>query len=205
MKMYRVSARLSVDHKLRDPAVIAFARLVVLGGDNQKLHEEIIEAGGYIRQGRFSRFNVTETKNALTAASDKEAPATVKQKLAELWPKLSEPLTRALDGRKNDRSAALEKLLLERRDKEVNDITTIFGELETAIKKELGKAPESQINLWPSNEAEQYHRDRDSLRRRLTKIPGELEAETRAIHARYKNCTSRLFPVAVTFVVPKGL
>jgi superfamily II DNA or RNA helicase len=205
MKMFRVSARLSVDNRLRDPAVIAFARLVVLGGDNQKLHEETIEAGGSIRQGRFSRFNVTETKNALAAASDKETSAAVKEKLTELWPKISEPLTRTLDARKNDRSAALEKLLLERRDKEVSDISSILRELETAIRQELGKAPESQISLWPSNEAEQFRRDRDSLGRRLAKIPGELEAETRAIHARYQNCTSRLFPVAVTFVIPKGL
>ncbi|MHB8202906.1 MAG: DISARM system SNF2-like helicase DrmD [Desulfomonilaceae bacterium] len=205
MKMYRVSARLAVDDRLRDPSVFAFARIVVLGGDNQKLHEEIIEAGGAIREGRFNRYNVTETRNALESASDKDAPQHIKDRLSDMWPKLADPLRRALDARKNDRSNALEKFLLERRDKEINDISTILKELESAIKKELVREPDQQLALWPEVEANQYRRDRDALKRRLVKIPEELEAETLAINARYANCTSRLFPVAVTFVVPKGL
>ena len=41
---------------LQHLAVVAHARLVVIGGDSQRLHEEIITAGGQIREGRFSRF-----------------------------------------------------------------------------------------------------------------------------------------------------
>ena len=53
---------------LETPAVFAHARLVVIGGDSQRLHEEIITAGGEIREGRFRRLNVGEVQAALGAA-----------------------------------------------------------------------------------------------------------------------------------------
>ena len=34
-------------------------RLLVIGGDNQRIHEELIMAGGSIKEGRFSRMNVS--------------------------------------------------------------------------------------------------------------------------------------------------
>jgi hypothetical protein len=59
--LYRVTARQVPNHALGAPAVIAHARLVVIGEDSHRLHEEIITAGGVIRQGRFSRLNVGQT------------------------------------------------------------------------------------------------------------------------------------------------
>ena len=56
------------DSTLTHPVVIAHGRIVVLGGDNHRLHEEIITAGGALIEGRFSRLNVGETKAALEAA-----------------------------------------------------------------------------------------------------------------------------------------
>jgi hypothetical protein len=42
-----------------------------------------------------------------------------------------------------------------------------------------------------------------SLSARAAQIPGEIEAETAAIRARYAKPRSQLFPVAVTFLVPE--
>ena len=58
----RITARLVPDTVLRDPAMIAHARLVVIGGDSHRLHEEIITAGGLLREGRFARMNVGQVK-----------------------------------------------------------------------------------------------------------------------------------------------
>ncbi len=52
-KLHRVAARIVPDHITSTPLVIAHARLVVIGGDSHRLHEEIISAGGEINQGRF--------------------------------------------------------------------------------------------------------------------------------------------------------
>jgi hypothetical protein len=43
------------------------------------------------------------------------------------------------------------------------------------------------------------------MRARLKEIPAEIERETAAIQARYANPQARLFPVAVTFLVPEKL
>ena len=64
----RVSACIVDDSTLSHPVVIAHGRIVVLGGDNHRLHEEVITAGGSLIEGRFQRLNVGETKTALEAA-----------------------------------------------------------------------------------------------------------------------------------------
>jgi hypothetical protein len=47
---------------------------LVLSGDGQRLHEELIAAGGALRQGRFVRLNVGETASVLQAATLDAAP-----------------------------------------------------------------------------------------------------------------------------------
>jgi superfamily II DNA or RNA helicase len=61
----RVSACIVDNAAFTHPVVIAHGRIVVLGGDNHRLHEEVITAGGTFTEGRFSRMNVGETKAAL--------------------------------------------------------------------------------------------------------------------------------------------
>ena len=54
-------------------------------------------------------------------------------------------------------------------------------------------------------EREQLHRNADALRHRLEQIPAEIEQETALIRARFANPEQRLFPVAVTFLVPERM
>ena len=92
-RLNRVTARVVPDSALHHLAVVAHARLVVIGGDSQRLHEEIITAGGPIREGRFSRFgSLKEMQDVLAAATDEEPSEAVKRKLLDLWPKMAEPL-----------------------------------------------------------------------------------------------------------------
>ena len=59
---------------LDTPAVIAHGRLLLLGGDNQRLHEELITAGGYLRQGRFARMNVGQVQQGIKVCVDSKPP-----------------------------------------------------------------------------------------------------------------------------------
>ena len=52
-KLQRVSARVVPNNVLDMPAVVAHARLVVIGGDSFRLHEELIAAGGFIKDARW--------------------------------------------------------------------------------------------------------------------------------------------------------
>ena len=114
----RITARIVPDHLLSTPAIVAHARLVVIGGDSQRLHEEIIMAGGFIKEGKFSRMKVGEIEDALAAATDKEPSAKVKDTLLVLYPKLAPALAQALQARTEDRTAGLQKKLAERATKE---------------------------------------------------------------------------------------
>jgi hypothetical protein len=52
-ELQRVTARIVPDRFLNEPAVIAHARLVLVGGDQTRLHEEVIVSGGYIRNKKW--------------------------------------------------------------------------------------------------------------------------------------------------------
>ena len=54
-KLHRVTARVVPNDVLDTPAVIAHARLVVIGGDSIRLHEEVIAAGGFIKERKLGR------------------------------------------------------------------------------------------------------------------------------------------------------
>ena len=70
------------------------------------------------------------------------------------------------------------------------------------IERELAAPEYRQLELWTSDERTQLTRNTQALRIRLEQIPGEIEAEQAAIRARFADPQPRLFPVAVTFLVP---
>lgn len=110
-RLNRITVRAVPDSALRHPAMIAHARLVVIGGDSHRLHEEIITAGGLIREGRFARFSsLKEMQQALDAATDREPHDIVKRKLLDLWPKSADSLRQALEARMKDRTESLKRL-----------------------------------------------------------------------------------------------
>ncbi len=203
-KLQRVTARLVPDHVLTTPAVIAHARLVVLGGDNQRLHEEVILAGGTLREGRLARMNVGETKTAMDSALA-EASTEYTQKLFQsLWPNLSGPLFNALEARMADRTKGLQKHLDERAEQEVQNMAAVLRELEKTIREQLDE-PVTQLEFWTAPEREQLELNRQCLRQRLEQIPAEIDRETANLRARFRDPAPRLFPVAVTFLVPKKI
>lgn len=201
--LHRVTARLVPNRVLDTPAIIAHARLVVIGGNSHRLHEEIITAGGTLQEGRLRRMNGSEVRAALDAGLPTEPDDLMKRRLAELWPKVSPSLTQALEARMKDRTEGLQKQLAERMEKEIADITAVMTELQQTIARELNEPEYQQLELFSSDEREQLKANTDALRLRLTQIPAELEKEIAGIRARYADPNPRLFPVAVMFLVPE--
>jgi hypothetical protein len=206
-KLHRIAARCIPNHIARTPLVIAYGRLVVIGGDSHRLHEELIAAGGEIsEQGRFRRLNVGQVQVALDAVSTQEPSAAVKDDLAQVWPQVSSGVQTALEARAHERAESLQRKLDERRDQEIGDITRVLDELTRAIQKELAesdKPTQLQLPLFSESERDQYRRNTEALHTRLGQIPRELEQELNGIRARYADPQSRLFPVAVVFLVPE--
>ena len=111
-----------------------------------------------------------------------------------------------MEARQAERTSTLEKALQERCDKEVADITAIMTELRQSILNELTEADQpQQLSLFSSAERDQYDRNRSSLQARLDQIPQEIEQETALIRARFASPTARLFPLAITYLVPRKM
>lgn len=207
-RLNRATARVVPDSALQHLAVVAHARLVVIGGDSQRLHEEIITAGGQIQEGKFVRFEtLRELNRALAMVTEEEPSEAVEQKLLGLWRRNAEALFKSLELRAAERAESLKNTLADRATKEASDITAILQELEQAIRNQLDD-PEYQQGYLPGLapfEQEQFERNIDALRRRLTEIPGEIQKETEAILARFADPKPRMFPVAVMFLVPERM
>jgi hypothetical protein len=204
----RITARLVPDHILQAPAMIAHARLVVIGGDCHRLHEEIISAGGVFKEGRLTKMNVGQVKDALAAGKIEQPIEQVKGKLLELWPKHAPLLAQFLEARMGERTDGLRKALADRAKKEMVDITAILTELRQTIEEKLDDPELNQPVLFPEFtdlERQQYQRNVDSLRARAKAIPDEIEKETAAIQSRFADTEPRMFPVAVTYLVPEKM
>ncbi len=205
-KLQRVSARVVPNDVLDTPAVIAHARLVVIGGDSYRLHEEIIAAGGFIKDQKWgSRLNVGQTESAVAGATAKEPSAAAKAKLLELYPSLTSSLASALEARMKQMVDGLQKKLADRAEKEAKDITSILTELKKSIEAELKDPAYIQPSLFDDPEQERFERNKDAMRARAKEIPEEIKRETEAIRARFADPQARMFPVAVTFLVPEKM
>jgi len=202
----RVSACVVDDSSLTHPVVIAHGRIVVLGGDNHRLHEEVIAAGGAFIEGRFTRLNVGETRSAFAAATATPAPSSVDTRFQALWERHHNTLMSALDARRIERTKNLERNLDERAEAEVNKLSKIMTDLQRAITEELERKDGPQLLLDLGDDPtgkQQRERDLAALRRRLKEIPEEIKRESDHIRSRFQNPSARLFPVAVTWLIPR--
>lgn len=201
--LHRVTARVVPNAALEAPAVIAHARLVLVGGKGLRLHEELISAGGDISQRRLRRFNVGQVQSALDAATNRPVSAKTHEQLRSVWSSLEPALVQSLEARMKDRLEGMRKQLKDREQKEMDDVRAILGELEITIRRELNQPEYQQLELFTTSEREQYNRNVQALRLRLAQIPEETEKELESIRQRYADPQPRLFPVAVTFLVPE--
>jgi ERCC4-related helicase len=206
--LHRVSAALSADPSLQHTVAVAHARLVVTGQDGHRLHEEVISAGGAVRNGRFARLGVGEIRKATASTPAAPAGATTERALASEWTSIEDALYRSLESRAEEVTTSLDKRLSERAEFEATSIATVLNDLKRNIEaelKELEGESGRQLRLQFTSDDEGVQLDRDiaALRERLQEIPGEIAREQKAIRSRYSKPQYRLFPAAVTFIVPK--
>jgi len=204
----RVTAKIVPDSELAQLVAVVHARLVITGRGGHRLHEEVIAAGGRVSAGRFSRegYGVAELARALAAATDRLPAAHVREQLAQAWPALEEGARAALTARANQRAESLARTLATRVEDDVKTMRQVLSELRTSITRELEELEEpEQLMLFEPSERQQFSRDVDALRARVESIPAEIEAEEAAIRSRYSEQATRIFPAALTFLVPRRL
>lgn len=206
-KIHRVSARSLPDGKLEGPAVIVVSRLVLTGGSHHRLHEELTEAGGYLRDGGFRREDrVTEVRRWLRDSSPAVLPDSTFTALRTRFEKQRDSVLASVDARSKDRLRFLSNSIETRKGQESDDIRQVLDDLDKALRAELAADREpQQLSLFSEDERTQLRRDNAALEARLARIPLEREQEVHAIENRYSNVRDHTFPVAVIFLVPESL
>jgi len=206
-KLHRVDFRL-VDEDFEDPVVCVRSRLVVTGGTHTTLHEEITLSGGWLRERGYARFRgVERLRDALEKAEPYTPDEALFQEMKRRYEREVSAILDTVEARSSDRLEHLDNTLERRKEKEIRDILEVLEELRRTIESELEemRAPKQLLFDFAEEEREQLRKDERALERRLARIPEEMAKERETIERRYADRAHRTFPVAVTFLIPRGL
>ena len=197
----RVTASASSDPRAELLAV-AYARLVITGAEGHRLHEEVIQAGGHVVEGRLQRLDVKALRDALAYPTDGPAVAAVQAKLVTLHGNLTADLGAALRARAADRERALKDTVEKRMNDELARSRAVLDELRAQIDQAL--SGERQLSLFSEDDLDRYRIDREALAVRLKRIPQEIEEEAAQLVRRFRDPEARVFAIAVEYRVPAG-
>jgi hypothetical protein len=200
------------DPTLTDEVLAAYSRLVLIGADGKRLHEELFPSGGLLRGTSFNRLGVTDLARYLDSALGPNAepvdtsPAT-KQRLTDAWPRVSSNLSAAIDARAADRKDSLTKALDRRREDEEQRTSKLLDAFAQALQSAIGQQHDPKqltfADLEP-DERQQLTADRAAWQERLDRLPSERAEELALIAARYERVEFMTFPAAVVHLVPAG-
>lgn len=212
--LHRVAAVLTDDPAAEQVIAVSYARLLILGAGGIRLHEEVLHAGGWVREdGRFVRLdNLGMLDRLLTdaLAEGRAAPAHIGSRLAGGWSRTRDGLLGALHHRRDERLGSLHSRLAKRREDEERRITANLDRFATNLRHALAQAdqPESEytqlaLAVGDEREAAQLRADRVAWQARLERLDIERDAELTHIAHRYTEPTPHLFPVTVIYLVPR--
>jgi superfamily II DNA or RNA helicase len=205
----RVALRYAKGGLGSDPVAVAHGRLVITGGSGHRLHEQLIFAGLRLGPGRPERLGVQATEAAMACALDTTVALEVEDAVVPSLVANTDALRAALQARAADRARQLRDKLGGREGEERSHVEATLSELAETIRREAFGERGDQLLLvtdleLDASDKRQVERDVQSLRARLDAIPAEIAAEQAAIANRYDQPTHRLFPAAVTLLVPEA-
>ncbi len=206
--LHRVALRYA-DPNLDGLTAVAHGRLVITGATGHRLHEQLIFAGLKLTADRPERVGVEATDAALARATDATITGPLRDQMIHRLKESADQLRAALQARAGDRARQLTTTLANRAEQEQQHVAATLSELEATIRREAFGEQGAQLQLitglqLDAGDRHQVERDVTSLQVRLDAIPAEIAAEQDAIARRYAEPTHRLFPAAVTLLVPQG-
>jgi hypothetical protein len=213
-----VSAALPPEADLDRLLVAVFSRLVVVGADGARLHEEVMlaarsigTAGAPGRRVELEQPRNRALREAVEAALDPQAcrpaPTADEERLVALWPQLEVPLAGDVEHRASQRVQSLQRQLASRAVDEVRRINGVFSHLRRTLTDALAIPAAQQLELFADFDAPeraQFAADRAAWQTRLDGLDDELGRELAAAGARYATPKELVFPFAVLLVVPDG-
>jgi hypothetical protein len=195
--------------------VAVFARLVLVGADGRRLHEEIILSGRIVPPaGRSRRVELEERRHdellqAIEAALEPNAcrlaPQAAREELAGRWSELEPLVANDIRLRATERTAALQRTLDARKLSEQRSVETVFTQLKATLDTAVDGPAMIQLSFdeLDATDKHAYERDRDAWRARRDGLAAEKQRELDAIEARYGAVSELVFPFALALCVPE--
>ena len=199
---------------LRGPLVTIFARMVVVGSDGSRLHEEIILAGRELPEsGRGKRMDLEQrgyadlraaVEAALDPATCRLAPAAARAQLAQRWAQLTPWLVEDIQARAARQREALARSLNARLQNDLGRTNAIFDQLRAMLASALDDPGYQQLTFddMETVERNQFERDRRSWQERLDRLEDDRAEELDDLQRRYADVRDLVFPFAVALCVP---
>jgi superfamily II DNA or RNA helicase len=212
--LHRVTAVVSDDPELESALAGAYSRFVLVGKDGIRLHEEILYAGGWLREdGTFRR---VESLSAVSGMLDRAltrgtaaAPA-IQERLAAQWARARSGLVTAIERRTEERLASLTAKLAARAEAERRVIITGTARFEATLRRALAESEVEEDALFSvlegrgdEREIAQWRRDRENWQVKLDTLAASRDRELARVASRYEQITPHSFSVAVIFAVPR--
>lgn len=214
-RVVAVSFEAPAEVEVRGPIVVLFARLVVVGSDGSRLHEEIViaarelpEASARSRRIDLEQRSYGQLRTAVERALDPDrsipAQEAVRVRLVEEWAGLEPRLVEDLDRRATQQTEALERDLQRRQDTEVKRVGELFDRLRVTLQSALQAPQDLQLTFDDLEvpEQRQLDRDRRAWQDRLDSLESDREAELLRVRQRYEGARTLKFPFGVAVCVP---
>lgn len=198
---------------LRGPLVAVFARLVVVGSDGGRLHEEVVVGAREVTDsGRGRRIDLERgayaalrdsVDAALAPGATRLAPADVRERVARDWAELAPRLVEDVQVRATRQREQLAALLERRLAEDLRRTEAVFAQLRTTLAAALDGPGDVQLMLGDLEGAErqQFDRDRRAWQSRLEGLDTDRESELARLRARFQGVRELVFPFAVAVCV----
>ena len=195
--------------------VTVLTRLVLVGTDGVRLHEEVYLAGRVIPpSGRSRRLELEERRfetirraveDALDPGACTPADPASCERLAALWPELRELVAGDVRARAERRRGSVERELARRRDEDLARVDAVVEHMRRSLTEALASPETEQLSFEQLDQPErrQLEADRAAWRSRLASLDDDRARERATVERRYRDVRSLTFPVAV-LLVTKG-
>ena len=193
--------------------VVAFARLVVVGGDGARLHEEVLLAGrelppsGRSRRVELDAKRYSDVRAAVEAALDpgncRRAPSAAEARLTAEWEDVAPRLAADVERRAEQQFEGLARDFSRREAEETARVEGLFDQLAATLRRALGTAHafntarQLSFDDLDVTERQQVERDRRAWQERLDGIETERRRELDSVARRFAGARNLVFPFAV--------
>lgn len=185
------------------PVLIAWGRLVLLGPENNRLHEGLVRCSLLLQENTLVPQAVARPDDAIYFTGHLES---VKALIAPLI----EAITQQLSNAAAEETKVLITTLNERGEVARKHAQSLSTERVMAIRKAIkdwqSRSLEMQLQfVFDDEEQDQREQDLIALQYRLEQLEQEREAEPKRLRNLYKVTNKKMYPVALEVILPKGI